>query len=74
MSITSSVAKVAEVLATWLDPERREKAVLRGAIEAASELIQIYEHSGRYQGMPEKRVAELKAHYYKRWNAWKDGK
>lgn len=74
MSITISVAKVAEVVATWLDPDRREKAVLRGAIESASELLQIYERSGRYKDMPEKKIAEHKAHYYKRWNAWNDGK
>jgi hypothetical protein len=74
MSITTSVAKVAEVIATWLDPERREKAVLRGAIEAASELFQIYERYGRYKDMPEKKLAEMKSHYYKRFHAWKDGK
>jgi hypothetical protein len=73
MSIITSITKIGEVVATWLDPERREKAVLRKAIEAADELLRIYEHSGRYQGMPDKKIQLLKIHYYKQWNAWKDG-
>ena len=74
MGIVTSVAKIGEVLATWLDPERREKAVLRAAIEAAEQLLDSYERKNRFKDMPDKEVIKLQAHYYKQWRAWKDGK
>ena len=73
MSTTRSIAKIAEVIATWLDPDRREKVVLRECIEAAEQLLMILRKQGVYATLPEKRVKELEIHYQKRFDAWKDG-
>ena len=73
MSIVTSVAKIGEALAVWLNPERREKAILRGAIEAGDELMKIYQKRSPYDKLPARRVTELERHYLKRWLAWKDG-
>jgi hypothetical protein len=73
MSIVSSVTKIGEALAVWLNPERREKAILRGAIEAADELLAILRKEGRYKHFSEKQLKEYEIHYQKRWNKWKNG-
>lgn len=73
MSIVSSVAKIGEALAVWLNPERKEKVILREAIAAAEELMKIYQNQPPYKDMCSKRVMELELHYRKRWLAWKDG-
>lgn len=73
MSIPSSVAKILEVIAVWRDPERREKVILREAIEAAEELFKILRKQERYASMNDKELARWELHFTKRWNAWKDG-
>jgi len=73
MSITSSVAKIGEALAVWLDPERKEKAILRQAIASAEQLLMILRRQGRYLTFTEKQLKEHEIHYQKRFDAWKDG-
>jgi hypothetical protein len=73
MSIVSSVTKIGEALAVWLNPERREKAILRGAIESAEELMMILRKEGRYKHFSDKQLKEHEVHYLKRWTKWKDG-
>ena len=73
MSIVSSVTKIGESLAVWLNPERREKAILRGAIESAEELLMILRKEGRYAHFNPKQLKEYEVHYQKRFNSWKDG-
>jgi hypothetical protein len=73
MSIVSSVTKIGEALAVWLNPERREKAILRGAIESAEELMMILRKEGRYKHFSDKQLKEYEVHYQKRWNKWRDG-
>ena len=41
MGLLSSGLKIGEAIAVWLNPERREKAILRGAIESGDELLAI---------------------------------
>jgi hypothetical protein len=73
VSVLQSVTKIGEALAVWLNPERREKAILRGAIESAEELMMILRKEGRYKHFSDKQLKEYEVHYQKRWNAWKDG-
>jgi hypothetical protein len=73
MSSVSSILKIGEVVSTWLDPDKREKRVLRAAIEAATELLMILRKEGRYAQFTEKMLKEYEVHYQKRWNSWKDG-
>ena len=72
MSI-SSILKIGEAVATWLDPEKREKRVLREAIEAGEELMKVLRKSGRYAQFTEKMLKEYEVHYQKRWDSWKNG-
>lgn len=73
MSVTASLSKIGESIAVWLNPERKEKAVLRRAIEAGDELIRVLRKEGRYAHFTEKMLKEYEVHYQKRWNSWKDG-
>jgi hypothetical protein len=73
MSIASSAAKVVETIATWLDPKRKELVILREAIAAAEELLQILRKEGEYKNMPDKKRKAYEVHYQKRLDAWKDG-
>ena len=74
MSIPTAVAAIGETIAVWFNPERREKAVLRGAIEAAEQLILILRKKGRYTEWSDKKLKEYEEHYQKRFDAWRDGK
>ena len=74
MSVTSSLSKIGESVAVWLNPEKKEVRILRGAIEAAEELMKIYQKRAPYDKLPARRVTELERHYLKRWLAWKDGR
>lgn len=73
MSIPTAVAAVSEALANWLNPERREKVVLRGAIESAKELLLILRKKGRYAFFSEKKLKQYEEHFQKRFDAWQDG-
>lgn len=73
MSITSAVSSVAESIAVWLNPERREKVILREAIESAEQLLMILRRQGRYATFTDKQLKEYEIHYQKRFDAWKDG-
>jgi hypothetical protein len=73
MSIVPSVTKVAEAIAVWLNPERKEKAVLRRAIEAAEQLLMILRRQGRYLTFTDKQLKEHEIHFQKQFDAWKDG-
>jgi predicted amino acid dehydrogenase len=73
MSIVSSVGKIGEAIAVWLNPERKEKVILRRAIEAADQLLLILRREGRYKEMKESTRNDLERHYQKQFDAWKDG-
>lgn len=89
MSILSPVLKIGEAVAVWLNPERRERATLMGAIESAEELIRIKDamilrgvnpfkdtrpEVGRYSSFTDKQLIEYELHFKKRFISWKDGK
>lgn len=73
MSIATSVAKIGEVLAIWLNPERRSRQRLMGAVTAAENLIALYERIGPYKHYPEEKIGKYIIHYKKQFEAWKDG-
>ena len=73
MSIVNSVAKIGEVIAGWLNPERKEKAILREAIDSAEQLLLILRKQGRYEKMKEIKRKAYEAHYQKRFDSWRDG-
>jgi hypothetical protein len=74
MSIPTAVSAVAEAVAGWLDPEKREKRVLRGAIESAEQLLMILRKQGNYKHMTDKQRTQREVHHQKRFDAWKDGR
>jgi hypothetical protein len=73
MSIIPAVSKVAEAIAVWLNPERKEKAVLRRAIEAAEQLLMILRKQGRYKDFNKNALRDHEIHFQKQFDAWKDG-
>ena len=73
MSVTSAVASVAEALAGWLDPKRRERATLLRAIEAAEQLLLILRKKGRYEMFTQAKLKEYEVHYQKQFDRWRDG-
>lgn len=73
MSIVSAVSEVAEALAVWLNPEKKERIVLLRAIESAAELLKILRKEGRYKNFTEKQLKEYEIHFQKRFDAWRDG-
>ena len=74
MSLPSAIAEAVEAISVWLNPAKREVRVLRGAIEAASELLLILRKEGKYEKMPDKRLKQLEVHYQKQFDSWRDGK
>jgi hypothetical protein len=73
MSVVNSVAKIGEVIAGWLNPDRKEKAILREAIDAAEQLLMILRKQGRYAKMTAIKLKAYEAHYQKRFDSWRDG-
>lgn len=73
MSITSAVSEAVTAISIWLNPERKEKIILRKAIGAAEELLMIYRKEGKYKSMSPAKLLVLEVHYNKQWLAWKDG-
>lgn len=73
MSSISSIAKIGEVIATFFDPDRKEKVILRGAIEAAEQLLLILRKQGRYKFFNDKKLKAYEEHFQKRFDAWRDG-
>jgi len=71
--IIAPVVKIAEVIAVWLDPERKEKAILRNAIYAAEQIIATYEKTGEYRFYTDAHLEKMRVHFKKQLNAWKDG-
>ena len=74
MSIPGWIAAPIEAVSIWLNPQRKERAILLGAIESASELIDIYQKAGRYRNMSDEKRKKFEIHYLKRFNAWRDGR
>lgn len=74
MSVTYAISAVTEAIASWLDPEKKEKRILRGAIESAVELLMILRKQGRYKFMSDAKRTEYEIHYQKRFDAWRDGR
>ena len=73
MSITSAVSEAVTAISIWLNPERKEKIILRKAIAAAEELLKIERREGIYTTMKESKRIEYLRHYQKQFDAWKDG-
>ncbi len=73
MSILSSFSKMGEALAIWLNPERKERAILREALDAAEQLLLILRKQGRYAKMTGIKLKAYEAHYQKRFDSWRDG-
>jgi hypothetical protein len=73
MSITSAVSEAVEAISLWLNPERKEKVILRKAINAAEELLKIERKEGIYTVMAEHKRIEYLRHYQKQFDSWKDG-
>ncbi len=73
MSIVGAVSELVKSVSIWLNPERKEKIILREAIEAAEQLLLILRKQGRYQFFNEKKLREHEEHYQKRFDSWKDG-
>lgn len=72
MSIVGPLTKIGEAIAVWLNPERKEKVILREAIESAEQLLMILRKQGRYATFTEQQLKEYELHYQKRFDAWKD--
>ena len=73
MSIVSPVLKIGEAIAVWLNPERKEKAILRKAIYAAKQTIDLLEKTGEYKFYSDIKRQQLIVHYKKQLKAWEDG-
>ena len=73
MSITSAVSEAVTAISIWLNPERKEKIILRKAIAAAEELLKIERKEGIYANMPEHKRVDYLRHYQKQFDSWKDG-
>lgn len=73
MSIQSAVASAVEAVSNWLDPDKKEKRVLREAIEAAEQLLLILRRKGRYKDWDSRKLDMYEIHFQKRFDAWKDG-
>jgi hypothetical protein len=67
------VAKAVEAISVWLNPERKEKIILRRAIESAEQLLMVLRKQGRYAKFTDAKLAEYEIHYQKQFNAWRDG-
>jgi len=68
-----ALLKIAESVAVWADPRRREVVKLRMAVEAASHLFMVRDKSGPYSTMTERYREKYRVHWTKRWEAFKDG-
>jgi hypothetical protein len=73
MSITSAVSEAVTAISIWLNPERKEKIILKRAIAAAEELLLILRNEGRYKDMPVHKKRDLEVHYQKQFSSWRDG-
>jgi hypothetical protein len=71
--IVAPVLKVAETVAIWLDPRRRELVILRKAVRAAKQIINILDKHGEFKDLSDARRLILRIHYEKQLNAWEDG-
>lgn len=74
MNAIEPIVKILEAVAVWLNPERKEKAILRGAIGAAEQLLMVLRKEGRYKDFTDAKRIEYEIHYQKQFDAWKDGK
>ena len=73
MSSVSSILKIGEAVASFLDPAKREPRVLRRAIEAAEQLLLILRRQGRYLTFSDKALKEHEIHFQKQFDSWRDG-
>jgi hypothetical protein len=73
MSITSAVSEAVTAISIWLNPERKEKIILRKAIGAAEELFKIMRKQGVYEKMAENKLINYERHYQRQFDSWKDG-
>jgi hypothetical protein len=71
--ILAPILKMGEAIAVWLNPERKEKAVLRRAIFAAKQIIDLLEKTGEFKFYSDIKRQQLIAHYKKQLKAWEDG-
>jgi hypothetical protein len=73
MSIASAVSEAVEAISIWLNPERKEKIILRKAIAAAEELLKLYRGEGKYKNMDVGKKLNFEIHYQKQFDAWRNG-
>lgn len=73
MKVLDWIGYPIEAVSIWLNPQRKTEIVLRRAVEAAEQLILIYQKRGVYLGMKPERLKKFETHYLKRFEAWKDG-
>jgi hypothetical protein len=73
MSITSAVSEAVTAISLWLNPERKEKIILRRAIGAAEELLKIERKEGIYEKMAVHKRIDYLRHYQKQFDSWRDG-
>ena len=65
-------------LGRLLNPDRKREQIKDQALEAAGNLLEIYQAlyeggGGAYKTWDKKRLEKYKAHYLRQYNAWKDG-
>lgn len=73
MSIPSAVSEAVEAISSWLNPDKKEKRVLKRAIEAAEQLLMILRKQGRYAKFTDAKLAEHEIHFQRQFDQWKDG-
>jgi hypothetical protein len=73
MSIVSAISSIGEALAVWLNPDKKEKVILREALDAAEQLLLILRKQGRYAKMTGIKLKAYEQHYQKRFDSWRDG-
>ena len=73
MNSATSILKIGEAIAVWLNPARKERATLLGAIRAAQEIIKILKKQGRYKNFTEAALRKHEIHFQKQLDAWSDG-
>lgn len=71
--IVAPIIKMGEAIAVWLNPERKERAVLRNAIYAAKQIIAILDKTGEYRFLSDARRIQLRMHFQKQLDNWQDG-
>lgn len=71
--LVAPIGKAIEAVSIWLNPDRKEKVVLRRAIFAAKQIIDLLEKTGEFKFYSDIKRQQLITHYKKQLKAWDDG-